>query len=414
MPLHEAQEAFCQSSALYRGFVGGRGAGKSWVGAFDLICRAREGRTYLIGSPTGVLMQDTTYPTFKKLAQDLGVWWDVKLSPYPNVTIAPGAVVRFRTAEDPERMRGPNLSGVWLDEASLMPEGAYNVSIAALREGGEQGWLSATFTPKGLGHWTYSVFGKHRPDTFLVHSPTRENPFLPPDFAHTLAGQYSPMRQRQELGGEFVSLEGAEWPPEYFPPSIWSDAWPTQFTASALALDPALGHGERGKPPAASREPAPGCYAAFVFVGLGLDRNLWVDCWLDRHWTATDLTTQAINLVRRYRPGGFSIECNGGQEFLAELMRQEFKARTVDLPLYGITNFEDKDVRIRSKLTPFLAQGRFRFRKGSPGAQLLVQQMRDFPVGADKDGPDALQMALQLLDNLLGQKTGGAQPKAYR
>src|SRR5205085_4834118 len=125
----------------------------------------------------------------------------------------------------------------------------------------------------GLTHWTYEKFGKHAPDTELFQSHTRENVFLPPGFADTLARQYSPMRQRQELAGEFVSLEGAEWPPEYFPDSIWTTAWPTQFSASALALDPALGHGERGKPPGTNREPAPGCYAAFVFVGLGLDRK---------------------------------------------------------------------------------------------------------------------------------------------
>ena len=206
------QSSFRRSKSLFRGFVGGRGSGKTWAGAYDLLRRARRGRTYLIGSPTGILLQDTTLPTFKKLAQELCVWDPsaVRMSPYPTVELSTGATVRFRTAEDPERMRGPNLSGVWLDEASLMHVEAYNICIAALREGGEQGWLSATFTPKGLNHWTYNVFGTYRADTEIFHASTRDNPFNPSGFQDILARQYGGADSnlsRQELDGVFLDDE---------------------------------------------------------------------------------------------------------------------------------------------------------------------------------------------------------------
>ena len=38
--LHRAQALFRYSPAIYRGFVGGRGSGKSWAGAYDLLMRA--------------------------------------------------------------------------------------------------------------------------------------------------------------------------------------------------------------------------------------------------------------------------------------------------------------------------------------------------------------------------------------
>ncbi|MFX4846510.1 phage terminase large subunit, partial [Acinetobacter baumannii] len=86
----------------------------------------------------------------------------------------------FRSAEDPDKLRGPNLSGSWLDEASLMEREAFDICIASLREAGEQGWLSATFTPRGLTHWTYDLFGRGgRPDVELFTSRTRDNPFAP-------------------------------------------------------------------------------------------------------------------------------------------------------------------------------------------------------------------------------------------
>lgn len=207
--LHPQQKAFRESSALYNGFVGGRGSGKTWAGAYKMITKAKRGRTYLTASPTGILMKDTTFPTFKEIARDLGVLGKVTISPYPNVELTTGATIRFRTAEDPEKLRGPNLSGVWLDEASLMHPDAYKIAIACLREGGEQGWLDATFTPKGLDHWTYDVFGKNKPDTRIFHCNTLANPFLPPEFAETLAKQYTEAEARQELAGEFIDADEA-------------------------------------------------------------------------------------------------------------------------------------------------------------------------------------------------------------
>lgn len=153
------------------------------------------------------MMQDTTFPTFMALARNLGRLRTVKLSPYPTVTLASGAIVRFRTAEDPERLRGPNLSRVWLDEASLMHVDAYKIAIACLREGGQQGHLDATFTPKGISHWTFDIFGKNKPDTQIFHAHTRDNPFNPIEFADTLAKQYTTDEGRQELAGEFIDAD---------------------------------------------------------------------------------------------------------------------------------------------------------------------------------------------------------------
>src|SRR5215475_907218 len=93
------QQAFRQSEARYRGLVGGRGSGKTWAGAYDLIRRARRGHTYLAAAPTAILLHDITLPKFAALARDLGVWDGraVKLTPYPTATLSTGAEVRFRT-----------------------------------------------------------------------------------------------------------------------------------------------------------------------------------------------------------------------------------------------------------------------------------------------------------------------------
>jgi phage terminase large subunit len=127
---------------------------------------------------------------FLALAQELGLVdpGAVKRSAPPSVRLRTGAEVLFRSADEPDRLRGPNLSGVWLDEASLMPPDAFTVAIGRLRQAGAQGWLSATFTPKGRQHWTFETFATGRPDTALFQARTADNPCLPAGF-HDTAGQ---------------------------------------------------------------------------------------------------------------------------------------------------------------------------------------------------------------------------------
>ena len=84
--------------------------------------------------------------------------------------------------------------------------------------------------------------------------------------------------------------------------------------------------------------------------------------------------------------------------FCAEFQRVGQQER-VDLPLYGINNTVNKQVRIR-RLGPLLSQLRLRFKARSPGTLLLVQQLRAFPVGDHDDGPDSLEVALRVLTEL--------------
>lgn len=199
------------------------------------------------------MLCDATLRSFIKVARDLGVLDPTRLkkAPPPSCRLLTGAEVLFRSADDPERLRGPNLSGALLDEASLMVKEAYDIAIACLREGGEQGWLSATFTPKGMGHWTYEYFGRNRPDTALFRARTADNPFNPPEFAATLERQYGSGSAfgRQELGGEFVDDDDA-W--QVIPSSWvraarerWVKAPPEGQALTCIGLDVAHGGADK-------------------------------------------------------------------------------------------------------------------------------------------------------------------------
>jgi predicted phage terminase large subunit-like protein len=216
--LHPAQQEFLRSDAIFRAFAGGIGSGKSWAGAYDLIRRAKPGRLYMVMAPTYSMLADATFRMFEGLARELGIvdGSEVKRSPPPSIRLRTGAEVLFRSADEPDRLRGPNLSGVWLDEASLMAEEAFTIAIGRLREAGEQGWLTATFTPKGKQHWTFETFATGRPNTAIFHARTADNPFLPPNFESTVRQQYTSTLADQELEGLFLDQLGTMFRREWF------------------------------------------------------------------------------------------------------------------------------------------------------------------------------------------------------
>lgn len=171
--------------------------------------RAKPGRLYCVAAPTYTMLGDASFRSCIEVASDyLGILARPKRSAPPSLSLTTGADIIFRSTEDPDKLRGPNLSGIWMDEASLMSEDAFTILIGRLREGGEQGWLTATFTPKGKLHWTYDTFGTRQPDTALFHASTFNNPFLPPKFYDTVAGKYTSKLAEQELEGVFSETGG--------------------------------------------------------------------------------------------------------------------------------------------------------------------------------------------------------------
>ena len=214
--MHRAQYDFVHSDTLFRGFVGGRGAGKSFIGAYDLLRRAKPGRLYGAYAPTYPMIRDATMRMFLGLGDKMHFIKAQNKSDL-RVTLGNDAEVLFRSLDDPERARGPNLSGAWIDEASLVHQDAYAIVIACLREAGEQGWLSATFTPKGKSHWTYETFGQSVDNAALFHASTLDNPFLPATFYEAVRSQYTAGFAEQELQGAFIDIVGNLAKREWFP-----------------------------------------------------------------------------------------------------------------------------------------------------------------------------------------------------
>ena len=179
-----------------------------------------------------------------------------------------------------------------------------------------------------------------------------------------------------------------EWPESFFGPSIWFDEWPEKWWCRAMALDPSK-----------ERDARFGDYSAFVMLQFMIDGVCYVDADLLVR-NVSVISETALELCRSFQPDGFAIETNQFQELLASEISRLAIERRCPMPIYTIDNHVPKIVRIR-RLTSLLAQGRIKFKAGSPGARLLVEQLRDFPNGDHDDGPDALEMAVRIGGQLI-------------
>lgn len=185
-----------------------------------------------------------------------------------------------------------------------------------------------------------------------------------------------------------IDPERCEWPDEYFGEHVWFQAWPEQMPRKVIALDPSKG--------VQSRQ---GDYSAFVVLGMDDRGVMYVEADLaKRH--ISQMVADGLTLCERHRVNTFGVEANQFQELLADEFRRECNTRGLrSLQVCSIHNTLNKQSRIR-RLGALLSQRRLRFVQGSVSTTLLVDQLRDFPLGGHDDGPDALEMAVRLIGSV--------------
>ena len=208
---------------------------------------------------------------------------------------------------------------------------------------------------------------------------------------------YTLMQMRLESGataferekqGSPVDPEKCEWPESYFDDHIWFSDWPPESKLRTMALDPSKGSDARH-----------GDYSALVMLAVDTHGVLYVQADLARRPTPR-MVADGVDWFLKFRPNAFGVEANQWQQLLSAEFVAEFQRRgALGVTPCEIHNHCNKLVRIR-RLGPYLSQRRLRFRRDCPATELLVNQLRDFPIAAHDDGPDALEMALRLAEEV--------------
>jgi len=100
---------------------------------------------------------------------------------------------------------------------------------------------------------------------------------------------------------------------------------------------------------------------------------------------------EATEYAGMYEFEKFAIEINNFQEHMADNLERCIVARGRRLPIHKITSRSNKQARIAG-LEPYIKQGNIRFCRKH---MQLLDQLTQFPLAKNDDGPDALEMAMQ-------------------
>lgn len=194
-------------------FRAGRGAGKTRSGAEAVRHQIEHVERIALIAPTASDARDVLIEGDSGI---MSVFPDEQRPEYEpskrRITFHNGARAYAYSAEEPERLRGPQHGWAWIDEPASMPKGEETMSnlMLGLRLGANP-WLMVTGTPKPLG-WLRSLAA--RPDTISTTGSTYDNASnLAPGFIDDVLARYEGTRLgRQELYAEWLEdVEGALW-----------------------------------------------------------------------------------------------------------------------------------------------------------------------------------------------------------
>lgn len=219
-------------------FLGGRGAGKTFAGAWWLTQQALRGERLALVGPTFHDVREVMVEGPSGLKAIVGKSFRPRWQASRRRLVWPnGAMAYAFSAEDPEGLRGPQFHAAWADEFCAWRNAGE--TLAMLRFGlrlGEDPRLVVTTTPKpGLA--LRALIGEA--GLARTHAPTSENADrLAPAFLETLNGLYGGTRlAAQELEGLIVEdLDGALWRAEEL--AKCRGARPPRFDRVVVAVDP--------------------------------------------------------------------------------------------------------------------------------------------------------------------------------
>jgi len=376
LTLSRTQAAFVQDGHRYAAFVAGVGSGKTFAGAAKAFVQEFAGPPTLglVVSPTYPMLRDATWRTA------LEVWAPALAAAYKSemrLVLRTGHEVLFRSADDPDRLRGPNCAWAWMDEAALCPEGTWPVVIGRLRQHGLAGRCWVTTTPAGM-NWLYDVFVTNASaDTALFRGHTAANPFLEPAFVDALRAQYGSEFARQELAGEFVTLGAGVLKREWF--------------AVVAHAPEGLRWGRYWDLAASTKDAAD--YTVGVRAALGADGTLYLADLIRGRWEWPDARRIILQTLAAEPGVRVGIEQAGFQLAAVQDVLRDPAALGAAVRAVGV----DRDKLARAQ--PWIARaeaGKVALVRGAWNAEFLAEA-EAFPQGRHDDQVDAVSGACQLL-----------------
>lgn len=209
----------------YTLLLGGYGSGKSKAIPMRVISimKWRTGRgeraDILVIAPTYDLLQGITVPDMEEFLDRYCIPYRYHKQKRIMQIMGPGfsGIVRFKTAQNPERIVGFNCSDFIIEEYDIIryadQEIVWNKALARIRLYHDATGAVVT-TPEGF-KYTYELFedgigegDKKKIVGRTIRARTYDNIFLPDDYVDSLYGMYDPQLVKQYIEAQYVNING--------------------------------------------------------------------------------------------------------------------------------------------------------------------------------------------------------------
>lgn len=296
-------------------YLAGRGAGKTrsgaeavreWVesgncGRVALIAPTQaDARDVMVEGESGLLAiaPNSNRPIYEPSKRRL-TW--------PN-----GAMATMFSAEEADRLRGPQHDGLWADELAAWKgaQSVWDMAMFGLRLGKHPRAIVTT-TPKPV-QLLKALLKREGQDVVISRGSTFDNRAnLAPSFFSQIVKRYEGTRLgRQELNAELLDdVQGALWTRDLIEAARVPAGAPIDFKRIVVAIDPAITVSEESDE------------TGIVVAGLGWDDRGYVLEDLSGKYSPTDWATKAIAAYRRWRADRIVAEVNQGGQMVESTLR---------------------------------------------------------------------------------------------
>jgi len=282
------------------------------------------------------------------------------------------STVEFKSADDPQSLRGAGLDILWIDEAAFLPnKEAWHVVLPALAD--KEGVIFTTTTPHGK-NWFYEMFftGKALEDVnqFRVEYTSIDNPYFPRKQWTYYLENYHPVMFRQEFMAAFDAFAGIALQGDWLHYYVLGDPEPNSDAISVprdkengqklalrtfIGVDPAISLSEDAD------------YFAMSLIGITRDSSqaFLLDYYVDRI-PFPDQLDKIREWFLKYRPEHIGIESNAFQRALVQ-MTSRMEGLPGIVPVFSKSKKEERilgmgplfkigKVRIHAKHVEFMDQ----------------------------------------------------------
>ena len=413
---HSMHVAGMSKLCRFRHLVAGRRGGKTLSAAWEVAYYVlhpeefhRDAHEKEDDRPLHVWILTKDYPTgmaalmaFREVLKDAGLEYGKQYKENRGnrwFEFENGSFVQFKTADEPESLRGAGLDILWIDEAAFITDARpWQVVRPALSD--KLGLVISTTTPSGK-NWFYDEFWSKKalenPNHGRVEYRSIDNPYFAEEEWLTAKEEMHPLVFKQEYMASFDSMAGKELPGDWL--KYWSDTYyapprdPTKPTGYDLDLyvgvDPAISLAD-----SADR-------FSMALIGVKKDRS---QVYLIEQFAGRIPFPEQVELIAEwhqlYRPRYIGIEKNAYQAALAQAVVRHPSFP----PVLPIWTKGKKPERIIS-MSPYFKLGRVRIKAEH---QDFIDEWIDYDSelkNPKDDCLDAVEIALRAAMILLPDKT---------